>query len=254
MITNPDICIRLRVLNPQRQFLEGTVDLEFKQVSSGQTMVVAGADASKEIDVRGLQRSPQGLYQVTVIPTDTAQPVSQFVNVPPRGFATVEIVIDKRGGTQNGDGYRVTGTVRDKLQRPLPGVVVRVTDKDIRSEQPLGQAVVTDASGAYQVSYTEKEFASTDLLAPDIVVRVFGPNEQLLKESEVFYNAPPQLRVDLNLSDQDYPGPSEFEQTAKTIAPFLGKLPPSELTENQKDQDITFLTNKTGLPREHVEA
>ena len=150
--------------------------------------------------------------------------------------------------------YRVYGAVRDVLQRPLPGAIVKVSDKDIRSEQPLGQPVTTDAAGAYLVSYSLQGFASTDLLAPDIVVRVFGPNEQLLKESAVYYNAPPDLRVDIDLSERSYAGASEFEQTSQTIQPFLGKLSPSDLAEDQKNRDITFLTNKTGLPRPTVEA
>jgi hypothetical protein len=153
--------------------------------------------------------------------------------------------------SQNGN-YQVYGIVRDALQKPLAGVTVRVSDKDIRSEQSLGQGP-TDASGAYRVSYTQKEFASTDLLAPDIVVRVFGANQQLLKESQVFYNAPPQLRVDIDLSGQSYAGPSEFEQTCDTIQPFLGDLSPSDLTDDGKHQDITFLVNKTGLRRGQVE-
>ena len=221
-VTNSEICIRLRILKPQRQPLGGRVDLEFKRLDTGQTMAVKGADASKDIDVSGLQRSPQGLYQITVTPTDVFKPVSQVVNIPASGYATLEMVIDKPASDKPspapGNGYyRVIGTVRDQFQKPISGAVVKVSDKDIRSEQPLGQPAITDNAGAYLVAYTEKEFASTDLLAPDIVVRVFGPNEQLLKESAVYYNAPTELRVDIDLSEQSYAGPSEFEQISQTI-------------------------------------
>src|ERR1700720_2572337 len=92
---NTDICIRLRILNPDRQPLGGTVDLEFKPQNSGQAMTVRAVSASKDIDVRGLQRTPVGLYQLTLIPTDVFKPVSQFVNIPTSGFNTLEIVIDK---------------------------------------------------------------------------------------------------------------------------------------------------------------
>ena len=112
----------------------------------------------------------------------------------------------------------------------------------------------TDASGTYQIAYSKADFAETDLLAADIVVRALGKDGKLLKESDVFYNAPQQLRVDIDLSAQPYAGPSEFEQTVQTIKPFIGKLPPSRLTEDQKTQDITFLVNKTGLARGRVEA
>ena len=57
-------------------------------------MKVKAADASKDIDVLGLQRYPQvQLYEVTVTPTDVFKPTSQFVKIPPSGFNTVEFVI-----------------------------------------------------------------------------------------------------------------------------------------------------------------
>ncbi len=91
-----DVCIRIRVLDRQRNPLGGTVDIEFKPQESGETMDVRHVDASKDIDVRGLQRTPRGLYLVTVTPTDVFRPVGQFVTIPASGFNTVEFVIDKR--------------------------------------------------------------------------------------------------------------------------------------------------------------
>jgi len=165
---NGDICIRLRILNSQRQPLGGTVDLEFKRQNTGTTVTIKGAAAAKDIEVRGLQRAPQGLYQLTVTPTDVFKPVSQFVNIPARGFHTLEIVVDKSSmqkpappaGTES---YRVFGTVRDQFEIVMAGVTVKAVDKDIRGEQPLGNPTTTDASGAYQIAYSAKDFADTDL-------------------------------------------------------------------------------------------
>jgi Tc toxin complex TcA C-terminal TcB-binding domain/Neuraminidase-like domain/Salmonella virulence plasmid 28.1kDa A protein len=258
-ISYTDICIRLRILNPQRQPFEGTVDLEFKRRNGGPGISVKSADASKDIDVRGLQRAPHGLYQVTVTPTDVFKPVTQFVNIPANGFNILEIVIDNGADGKplspvRAAGFKVFGTVRDKYQRPMECVTVKAYDKDIRRDQPLGQPTVTDATGAYQIDYSKGDFARTDLLAADVIVRVLGREGKLLKETSVFYNAPQQLRVDIDLSDRAYAGPSEFEQTVSTIKPFIGDLLPAELTEDQKTQDITFLVNKTGLVRGRVEA
>jgi hypothetical protein len=88
------ICIRIRVLNKLRQPRGGTVDIEFQPQSGGETVKVKAVDASKDIDVHGLQRFPQvQLYEVTVTPTDVFKPTSQFVKIPPSGFNTVEFVI-----------------------------------------------------------------------------------------------------------------------------------------------------------------
>jgi hypothetical protein len=257
--TDNGTCIRLRIVNPQRQPLGGTVDLEFKRRNVGPGLTVKRADASRDIDVRGLLRAPYGRYRVIVTPTDVFKPVSQFVNIPASGFNTLEIVIDKGAAEKPAApagiaGFKVFGRVRDQFQRPMQYVTVKAYDKDIRSDQPLGHPAVTDASGAYQIDYSQADFARTDLLAADVVVRAVGQRGKLLKESDVFYNAPQQLRVDIDLSDQSYPGPSEFEQTIQTIKPFIGDLPPAELTEDPKTQDITFLVNKTDLTRGRVEA
>jgi hypothetical protein len=90
-----DICLRIRALNPKREPLGGTVDIEFRPVEVGPFVKVEKVDASKDIDVSGLQRTPQGLYEVTVIPNDVFKPTGQFVTVPASGFATVEFIIDK---------------------------------------------------------------------------------------------------------------------------------------------------------------
>lgn len=254
---NSDVCLRLRILNQQRQPLSSTVNVELRPCGTGESTTISDAAASRDIDVRGLQRGSQGLYQVTVTPTDVFKPVSQFVNVPAQGFNTVEILVDRtaeRAPASTGQSYRVYGIVRDQFQKPMGGVTIKAVDKDIRTEQPLGTPAVTDASGSFQVNYAAKDFASTDLLAADVVLRVFGKDEKQLWESEIFYNAPAELRVDIDLSGTAFRGPSEFDQTVQTVTPFLGNLPPAQLTDDEKVQDISFLVNKTGLPLGRVEA
>src|SRR5258708_2921781 len=95
MVNHNDVSIRVTVLDPQGQPLGGAVDLAFQHHGDGRPVHVAGADASKPIDVSGLERSPRGHYQLTVTPTDVFEPVSQVVNIPADGFATAVVRIDK---------------------------------------------------------------------------------------------------------------------------------------------------------------
>jgi hypothetical protein len=83
-----DICIRLRILNSQNQPLGGTVNIEFQPQEVGSPVTLRNIDASKDIDVSDLQRAPQGLYEVTVTPTNVFKPNSQFLNIPASGFIT----------------------------------------------------------------------------------------------------------------------------------------------------------------------
>ena len=152
----------------------------------------------------------------------------------------------------NNNSYKVYGIVRNQYQKPLSEVIVKVYDKDIRSEQFLGEAR-TNEVGFYHVEYTQNQFATTDKTAADIIVRVYDKNDKLLKESDTFFNASIALEVDIDLSGQPYPGKSEFEQMLDSINPYIGKLQISQLTETDKIQDISFLTNKTNLPKNQVE-
>jgi hypothetical protein len=113
MADSNDFSIRVTVVNPQGQPLGGTVDLEFQPQGEGQPLFVKGADASKDIDVSGLERSPRGLYQLTVTPSDVFKLVSQFfVNIPASGFATAKVPIDKSAAqTQKGGPHTLTGNL-----------------------------------------------------------------------------------------------------------------------------------------------
>jgi Tc toxin complex TcA C-terminal TcB-binding domain/Neuraminidase-like domain/Salmonella virulence plasmid 28.1kDa A protein len=148
--------------------------------------------------------------------------------------------------------FQVMGTVRDQYQQLMANVSVAAFDKDIRSDQELGRAK-TGKTGQYLIGYTKKQFALTDEDQADVFIRVYDSKNKLLYESPVTYNAPAKLEIDVNLSSQPWLGLSDFEKMEAAITPFTGKLPLSSLTENEKVQDISFLTSKTGLPTDKIE-
>jgi hypothetical protein len=90
-----DTCIRLQVVNSQRKPLGGTVQIDFQPQDAGRPATVQSVDASQDIDVGGLSRTPLGLYEVIVTPSNVFKPTSQFVTIPASGFVTVEFVIDE---------------------------------------------------------------------------------------------------------------------------------------------------------------
>ena len=120
--------------------------------------------------------------------------------------------------------YKVFGTVRGNYQQPLSSALIRIFDKDIRSEQFLNETK-TNEHGHYEMIYSQQQFAFTDKKAADIIVRVYDENETLLGESQVYYNAGREIRVDINLSGKDYKGISEFERMTLRITPYTGRLP-----------------------------
>ncbi|HYJ63149.1 MAG TPA: hypothetical protein VEV62_05360, partial [Parafilimonas sp.] len=149
--------------------------------------------------------------------------------------------------------YSISGNVRNQYQQLMTGVLVRAFDKDIRNEQTLGEAK-TNEQGFYQIYYSPENFAYTDKQAADVLLRLYDANGALLKQTDVYYNAPIQLTIDISFATQSYKGVSEFEQVLSTVTPFIGKLTLAEVTENADTQDITFLTNKTALQQDRIEA
>jgi Tc toxin complex TcA C-terminal TcB-binding domain/Neuraminidase-like domain/Salmonella virulence plasmid 28.1kDa A protein len=148
--------------------------------------------------------------------------------------------------------FIVSGTLRNQYQQPMAKVEIRAFDKDIRSEQALGETL-TDAVGHYEIHYTQAQFASGDKQAADLIVRAYDSKNNLLKESDIYYNAPAILEVDIDLGSAAYAGPSLYEQLVGAITPFVGKIAFGQLTEDDKVQDISFLTNKAALPQGQVE-
>lgn len=112
-----DVCLRIRVLNPQGQPLGGTVNLAIQPQPKGDPLIIKGTDASKDIDVSGLARFPKvALYEVIVTPTGVVKPAFQFVIVPPIGFNTVVFVIDL--------GSQTSPTIPDQLDATALGTAV----------------------------------------------------------------------------------------------------------------------------------
>ena len=148
----------------------------------------------------------------------------------------------------------VRGTVRQAGGFPLPHLLVRAFDRDMRSETLLGQAT-TDAEGTYQITYN-----STDQLRmkdkADLIVRVFELSDREGKEaeeeigfSEIIFNAPLQQTIDLEVKSGKFRGPSEYERYVAALKPLIDGEPAHQLT----DGDLSFLKGKTGIPLEHLD-
>jgi hypothetical protein len=72
--------------------------------------------------------------------------------------------------------FRVYGVVREaESGRPLPGLSVRVFDKDLVTDDELG-TVTTGADGRFELTFTELAFRDAFEQRPDLYFRVFaGP-------------------------------------------------------------------------------
>lgn len=69
--------------------------------------------------------------------------------------------------------YRVDGVIVDDVTgRPVEGLVVRAYDQDLVFDDFLGEAR-TDASGRFEVAFTEVQFMDFFETRPDVYLRIF---------------------------------------------------------------------------------
>ena len=71
--------------------------------------------------------------------------------------------------------FQVDGVVREQESgRPLPGLVVCAFDKDVLQDDYLGECE-TDASGRFEIRFTDADFKDATESRPDISLCVFSP-------------------------------------------------------------------------------
>jgi hypothetical protein len=143
--------------------------------------------------------------------------------------------------------FIVRGQVRYADGTPAPGQPVRAFDKDLRTEEPLGDPATTAKDGRYEIRYTAQQFRRAEKGNADLIVRVADGTTTPPPESPIRFNAQPEETIDLTLPIGTR-GPSEYERYLRELEPVLEGVP---LT-NLQDNDIDFLAGDTGIERQHI--
>jgi len=118
--TNPNPAIRIALVDAQGKPLGGTVDLQFKSRTTGQTVNLTGQDASKEIQAQGLQLGT--VYDLTVILAGSGRAVSQTVSIPASVTAPISVVV----AASEPPTHKLQGTLIFDNGLPAAGIKVRL--------------------------------------------------------------------------------------------------------------------------------
>lgn len=148
----------------------------------------------------------------------------------------------------------IVGQIRWRDSSPPSSVIVRAFDRDLRSEQLLGEAT-TDAEGRYQIAYQPVQFRRAEKERADLIVRIVSPEGIQLAESEILWNAPERAVIDLVVVPATDRQLSEFERYVRQLARLLENqgLPEGQELAHLTAEDIRFLTGETGIDRQHLE-
>ena len=150
--------------------------------------------------------------------------------------------------------FWVTGTVT-LAGKPMPCVRVYAYDKDMRSEQFLGDAQ-TDEAGKYLIQYSDTQFRRADKKSADLKLRAYYEDEYSA-ESNVIFNVDIKHQVDLALEPIEREPATEvtkivlteYEQYLSDLEPLMEGVPFQELTSD----DMQFLVKETTIEKQHLE-
>ena len=138
----------------------------------------------------------------------------------------------------------VSGLIHTETGAPAMGATVRAFDKDLRHEQLLGEVIITETTGHYQITYTADRFRRAEKRTADLFVRVTDPAGNQRAQSEPRFNASDDERINLTFAPLpvvETPRLSELERLQESIEPVREGIIYRDFT----DQDLTFLTEET---------
>ncbi len=148
--------------------------------------------------------------------------------------------------------FVVRGRVVQADGKPLTGARVHAYDKDLRHEQPLGQAILEP--DGYEIYYTAAQFRRAEKGSAELFIVVFDADEHEIARSDVVFNARQEETIDLTVPGGE-PELCEIDQIRREIQLLLEgqgdsgeNLPMDQLNAS----DITFLANDTGIVRERI--
>jgi hypothetical protein len=160
---------------------------------------------------------------------------------------SVELRLDRTepGGPES--RLLVRGQVTDAQGGPLADLIVRAFDRDMRSEELLGETQ-TDIQGRYVIAYSADQFARAEKRSADLRVSLCNAAGLELVSSPIHFNAQPIEHIDLITDDKQNLGPSEYERLVEILKPLVQGVPFAELT----DADIEFLEGETEIAGLHI--
>lgn len=140
----------------------------------------------------------------------------------------------------------VSGKIITNLGVAVKDLKVIALDKTLDQEIELGDAI-TDTFGNYTVLY-QKEIGQTRKQKLDIKIKVVDPQEvsKIYGESAIHFNVDDQMIINLVLNNDRIKEMSEYSKIMSDLIPYVSNRSFKELIENEEQQDISYLANKTG--------
>ena len=184
--------------------------------------------------------------------------IGELATWPPFVQARQILEVEKSGGDLQSEveepgetgAFVVRGRIIGHELRGLPNLNLVVVDKNVGREVWLGQGT-SGERGTYEIHY---ETAYLNKNKPDIQVQVLDESGAPLAASAIRYNAGPiESGLDIAIAAEKLPQPAEYRRLIGELGVHLGDPDEAQLQqrlatlkEDDQQQDITYLANKTG--------
>ncbi len=150
----------------------------------------------------------------------------------------------------------ILGRVVDKLNRPLSNLIVQAFDRDMRSEELLGECI-TDKNGKYKITWLHSQLSGRGKKEADIAIKVFTREKKTLlfasDVDSVRFNASPREEINITINKAIQPEVVEYDHILKEVGFLANKVAITDLQENKEHRDITFLSKEAEVPAEKIE-
>ena len=164
---------------------------------------------------------------------------------------TIDMKVNYTPAMDSGQEYTVSGTVYLEDGRAAGNFFVQAFDKDLRSEQFLGEGM-TDKKGHYQITYTSEAVIRAERGSADVFIKVFNDKNRPAGTSDIVFNAPQKATIDFKIAAGAVESLSEFEWIRQAVSPLLSDIPVTKLDESGKHRDISFLSGETGYTENQI--
>lgn len=147
--------------------------------------------------------------------------------------------------------WTVSGKIQLQDGQPARQFYVQVFDRDLRSEQLLGEGM-TGKTGHYSIPYSSLAIIRAERGSADLFIRIIDPRNKPVGTSDVLFNAPAKATIDFQIDAEEFTPISEFERIRLATTPLLSGVEITKLDESEKYRDISFLSGETGYSYEQV--
>jgi len=150
----------------------------------------------------------------------------------------------------------ILGRVVDKLNRPLANFIVQAYDRDMRSQELLGEAI-TDKNGEYQITWSNSQLSGREKKTADLSLEVYTREKKTLLYApdldSVRFNASEREEINITIETTIQPEVVEYDFILKEVGFLADKVAVTDLQENKEHRDITFLSKEAEIPAEKIE-